>query len=102
MKKIERCEKKFKGMKKNFKVWNCFWGYEKVPFGYEKKLTFENFPFHTLGYENIGCFVLMIGSQFSNLYTAVDAVFEIVRDNDIARERVLFIGTQFSILYTSM
>jgi len=29
---------------------------EKVPFGYEQKLTFENFRFHTLGYENIGCF----------------------------------------------
>jgi len=28
----------------------------------------------------------MIGSQFSNLYTAVDAVFEIVRDNDIANQ----------------
>ena len=29
---------------------------EKVPLGYEKKLTFENFRFHTLGYEKIGCF----------------------------------------------
>ena len=33
--------------------------YEKVPFGYEKKPIFANFPFHTLGYENIGCFSLM-------------------------------------------
>jgi hypothetical protein len=33
---------------------------EKVPFGYEKKPVFENFPFHTLGYENFGCFFLMI------------------------------------------
>jgi hypothetical protein len=32
---------------------------EKVPFGYEKKPVFENFPFHTLGYENFGCFFLM-------------------------------------------
>ena len=36
-----------------------FLGYEKVPFGYEKKPIFANFPFHTLGYENIGCFFLM-------------------------------------------
>jgi hypothetical protein len=34
---------------------------EKVPFGYEKKPVFENFPFHTLGYENFGCFFLMLG-----------------------------------------
>jgi hypothetical protein len=33
---------------------------EKVPFGYEKKPVFENFPFHTLGYENFGCFFLML------------------------------------------
>jgi hypothetical protein len=36
-----------------------FLGYEKVPFGYEKKPIFANFPFHTLGYENFGCFFLM-------------------------------------------
>jgi hypothetical protein len=36
-----------------------FEGHEKVPFGYEKKPTFENFQFHTLGYGNIGCFSLM-------------------------------------------
>jgi hypothetical protein len=36
------------------KLWS-----EKVPFGYEKKPVFENFPFHTLGYENFGCFFLM-------------------------------------------
>jgi hypothetical protein len=42
---------------KNFKknLWS-----EKVPFGYEKKPVFENFPFHTLGYENFGCFFLMV------------------------------------------
>jgi hypothetical protein len=30
--------------------------YKKVPFGYEKKPFFANFPFHTLGYEkkNLG------------------------------------------------
>ncbi len=44
-------EKKFQGMKnilkvwKKIRVWNCFWGYEKVLFGYEKKLTFENSNF---------------------------------------------------------
>ncbi len=36
-----------------------FLGSEKVPFGYEKKPVFENFPFHTLRYENFGCFFLM-------------------------------------------
>jgi len=45
----------YKGMKKN----KFFLGSEKVPFGYEKKPVFENFPFHTLGYENFGCFFLM-------------------------------------------
>jgi hypothetical protein len=72
----------YQGMKK-FKF---FLGSEKIPFGYEKKPVFENFPFHTLGYENFGCFFLMksmfptvrkkevlfIGTQFSNLCTAVD------------------------------
>jgi hypothetical protein len=46
-------------MKNILKVWKKIWGYEKVLFGYEKKLTFENFRFHTLGYEKIGCFFLM-------------------------------------------
>ena len=45
----------YKGMKKV----KFFLGSEKVPFGYEKKPVFENFPFHTLGYENFGCFFLM-------------------------------------------
>ena len=45
----------YKGMKKN----KFFLGSEKVPFGYEKKPVFENFQFHTLGYENFGCFFLM-------------------------------------------
>ena len=45
----------YKGMKKV----QFFLGSEKVPFGYEKKPVFENFPFHTLGYENFGCFFLM-------------------------------------------
>jgi len=45
----------YKGMKKN----KIFLGSEKVPFGYEKKPVFENFQFHTLGYENFGCFFLM-------------------------------------------
>jgi hypothetical protein len=40
------------------KVKKNLWS-EKVPFGYEKKPVFENFPFHTLGYENFGCFFLM-------------------------------------------
>jgi hypothetical protein len=45
----------YQGMKKFKKnLWS-----EKVPFGYEKKPVFENFPFHTLGYENFGCFFLM-------------------------------------------
>jgi hypothetical protein len=45
----------YQGMKKLKKnLWS-----EKVPFGYEKKPVFENFPFHTLGYENFGCFFLM-------------------------------------------
>jgi hypothetical protein len=45
----------YQGMKKfKFFLWS-----EKVPFGYEKKPVFENFPFHTLGYENFGCFFLM-------------------------------------------
>jgi hypothetical protein len=48
----------FQGMK-NFK--KILWS-EKVPFGYEKKPVFENFPFHTLGYENFGCFFLMVGT----------------------------------------
>jgi hypothetical protein len=46
----------YQGMKKVKKI---LWS-EKVPFGYEKKPVFENFPFHTLGYENFGCFFLMI------------------------------------------
>jgi hypothetical protein len=45
----------YQGMKK---VKKNLWS-EKVPFGYEKKPVFENFPFHTLGYENFGCFFLM-------------------------------------------
>ena len=45
----------YKGMKKN----KFFLGSEKVPFGYEKKPVFENFQFHTLGYENFGCYFLM-------------------------------------------
>ena len=45
----------YQGMKK----FNFFLKSEKVPFGYEKKPVFENFPFHTLGYENFGCFFLM-------------------------------------------
>jgi hypothetical protein len=46
----------YQGMKKFKKnLWS-----EKVPFGYEKKPVFENFPFHTLGYENFGCFFLML------------------------------------------
>jgi hypothetical protein len=46
----------YQGMKKfKKKLWS-----EKVPFGYEKKPVFENFPFHTLGYENFGCFFLML------------------------------------------
>jgi hypothetical protein len=45
----------YQGMKK---VKKNLW-FEKVPFGYEKKPVFENFPFHTLGYENFGCFFLM-------------------------------------------
>jgi hypothetical protein len=45
----------YQGMKKVKKI---LWS-EKVPFGYEKKPVFENFPFHTLGYENFGCFFLM-------------------------------------------
>jgi hypothetical protein len=51
----------YQGMKKLKKnLWS-----EKVPFGYEKKPVFENFPFHTLGYENFGCFFLMYdGSSF--------------------------------------
>jgi len=36
-----------------------FKGMKKVPFGYEEKPIFANFPFHTLGYENFGCFFLM-------------------------------------------
>ena len=50
----------YKGMKKV----KFFLGSEKVPFGYEKKPVFENFPFHTLGYENFGCFFLMSGAPF--------------------------------------
>ena len=53
----------YKGMKKVFiflRVWNNFWGYEKVPFGYEKNSIFAKKYFHTLGYENIGCFPLMV------------------------------------------
>jgi hypothetical protein len=46
----------YQGMKKFKKI---LWS-EKVPFGYEKKPVFENFPFHTLGYENFGCFFLMM------------------------------------------
>jgi hypothetical protein len=46
----------YQGMKKVKKI---LWS-EKVPFGYEKKPVFENFPFHTLGYENFGCFFLML------------------------------------------
>ena len=52
----------YKGMKKVFiflRVWNNFRGYEKVPFGYEKNPIFAKKYFHTLGYENIGCFSLM-------------------------------------------
>lgn len=45
----------YKGMKKV----KFFLGSEKVPFGYEKKPVFENFQFHTLGYETFGCFFLM-------------------------------------------
>jgi hypothetical protein len=49
----------YQGMKKfKFFLWS-----EKVPFGYEKKPVFENFPFHTLGYENFGCFFLMTGRR---------------------------------------
>jgi hypothetical protein len=49
----------YKGMKKfKKKLWS-----EKVPVGYEKKPVFENFPFHTLGYENFGCFFLMLFSK---------------------------------------
>jgi hypothetical protein len=29
----------------------------------KKKPVFENFPFHTLGYENFGCFFLMPGTS---------------------------------------
>jgi hypothetical protein len=42
-------------------------GNGKLIFGYEKRLTFANFRFHTLegrfhtlGYEKIGCFFLMM------------------------------------------
>jgi hypothetical protein len=52
----------YQGMKKSKK--NL--GSEKVPFGYEKKPVFENFPFHTLGYENFGCFFLMNSVQSSS------------------------------------
>jgi hypothetical protein len=41
------------------RVWNYFWGYEKVSFGYEENPIFAKKYFHTLGYENIGCFFLM-------------------------------------------
>jgi hypothetical protein len=51
----------YQGMKKLKKnLWS-----EKVPFGYEKKPVFENFPFHTLGYENFGCFFLMFREKWS-------------------------------------
>jgi hypothetical protein len=57
----------YQGMKK-FKF---FLGSEKVPFGYEKKPVFENFPFHTLGYENFGCFFLMQPRGLADVSTAV-------------------------------
>ena len=62
---LQNMKKVLQSMKKIFKVWKRFegmkkiWRYEKVLFGYEKTLTFENFRFHTLGYENVGCFFLM-------------------------------------------
>ena len=52
--------------------------------------------------------VLFIGTQFSNLYTAVDtpARGRVVRSwlssADSDRERALFVGTQFSSLYTAV
>jgi hypothetical protein len=55
----------YQGMKKfKFFLWS-----EKVPFGYEKKPVFENFPFHTLGYENFGCFFLMCPWRLMNKRT---------------------------------
>jgi hypothetical protein len=36
-----------------------FEGMKKYLLGMKKKPIFANFPFHTLGYENIGCFFLM-------------------------------------------
>jgi len=52
----------YKGMEKVFiflRVWNYFWEYEKVSFGFEENPIFAKKYFHTLGYENIGCFSLM-------------------------------------------
>ena len=49
-------------------VWKNGWGMKLiglhlhnslVPFGYEKNPIFAKKKFHTLGYENIGCFFLM-------------------------------------------
>ncbi len=57
MKKVCKAFHTFLKVRKQFQVWNCFWWYEKVPFGYEKKFTFKTFHFHTLGYENIGFFL---------------------------------------------
>jgi len=55
------------GMEKVFiflRVWNYFWEYEKVSFGFEENPIFAKKYFHTLGYENIGCFSLMCAIRF--------------------------------------
>ena len=64
----------YKGMKKVFfflRVWNHFWGYEKVSFGYEENPIFAKKYFHTLGYENIGCFSLMLRGRRVSLETRI-------------------------------
>ena len=40
---------------------------EKVPFGYEQKLTFENFRFHTLGMKKSAVFSLFSSLHLSKL-----------------------------------
>jgi hypothetical protein len=67
-KKFGRYEKKFKKYETNFRVWNCFWEYEKYFLGMKKNWLFENFQFHTLGYENIGCFFLILAAPVAVHY----------------------------------
>ena len=57
-------------MKKNSGYEIVFEGMKKYLLGMKKKPIFANFPFHTLGYENIGCFFLMTVFGCDNTFHA--------------------------------